>query len=332
MITRNRILYFGDIGFHDFIKKKIMATPTILSTLGSVARHSVSAPPRQLLAMALVKSQSDLNHVEQVDNVEGEDLTPEQKQGQASRWPWYEWFPLINLLYELLFDEPPTFEMLEKTMNMIGLVDALMLTIVISIPMSFEYDEVLSIDEKFSPAGDFSAYWADLPEHEIPNSHRLQYWFSNAINYLSMAFISVFITYTVSANTFRPNADPAEAIEEMRRWWIFGRWALLTQILLTMLGFLTTYTTVFIVIESKFPDESMTNEFYDRKNANVGNGANPFEWLIPFKIPHPWRRSSSSSTWAAGTATFGTALLLSAASAHRYWHKRQKQAFQVHAL
>ena len=39
------------------------------------------------------------------------------------RWKhWYEWCPIINLGYEFLFDEPPSFETLEKTLNLLGLV------------------------------------------------------------------------------------------------------------------------------------------------------------------------------------------------------------------
>eukprot|EP00976_Prorocentrum_cordatum_P094362 1189753-Prorocentrum_minimum.AAC.4 len=53
---------------------------------------------------------------------------------------WYQWMPFVNVVYDLLFDEAPTVSSLEKTLNVIAIVDALLLTVVIAIPGAFDYE------------------------------------------------------------------------------------------------------------------------------------------------------------------------------------------------
>ena len=105
------------------------------------------------------------------------------------------------------------------------IADALLLTIVVSIPTSFDDEEVDRANQRFSSDGEF-IFFSDLAGVE-KNFDRLRGLYSNrlllhlsyALNYLSISFISVVITYIILANTFI-----VENFVIMRAWWKYVRW------------------------------------------------------------------------------------------------------------
>ena len=83
------------------------------------------------------------------------------------------------------------------------------------------------------------------------------------------------------ANAF-VGVDASSLAGEMRAWWKYMRWVLLAQVLCTMIGFTATYYAVFVVIESKFPDE------HARVHGDFIMTDNPFDWLEMYKNESPW--------------------------------------------
>ena len=63
---------------------------------------------------------------------EEQDATNESTQAACSvSLKWYEQVPVVNLIYDLLFDEAPTPSNLEKLLNVFGIVAALVLSIIL---------------------------------------------------------------------------------------------------------------------------------------------------------------------------------------------------------
>ena len=54
---------------------------------------------------------------------------------------WYHYVPVINVLYDTMYDIPPTIDQLKETLNLMGLVSALMITMVQPLPFSYSYDD-----------------------------------------------------------------------------------------------------------------------------------------------------------------------------------------------
>jgi hypothetical protein len=44
---------------------------------------------------------------------------------------WYQRAPVVNLAYDLLFDEPPSVANVEKLLNVYGLISALLLSCIL---------------------------------------------------------------------------------------------------------------------------------------------------------------------------------------------------------
>ena len=235
----------------------------------------------------------------------------------AARWKhWYEWFPLVNLGYEFLFDEPPSFEALEKTLNLLGLVDALLLTIAVAIPTSFDDEEIERVNEKFASGGE----WKFFNEHlkaadELGGlySNRLLMNWSHAINSLSVSFISVILTYVILANTFI-----VENPVIMRAWWKYVRWVITAQIFFTTMGFVYTGFVGLVSVEMKYPDPHI------REHGEHGGMDAFFSNLSSHD--RPWARNWTSLVLSASVAVCGTALTLSLATANRHWRRYNPEA------
>ncbi|XRA97808.1 hypothetical protein NFJ02_04g115060 [Pycnococcus provasolii] len=118
---------------------------------------------------------------------------------------WFEWFPVINLFVDMLgFDEIPSWDGVEKAWNLLALVDALLLTVVFQVPMAFENDELLEINERYGNEQNGYGDWFGTFDNPMSVSGRDDYLtyrglFSNRIVYffavasasLSISFISI---------------------------------------------------------------------------------------------------------------------------------------------
>ena len=69
--------------------------------------------------------------------------------------------PILNILYDMLFDDPPAVEKVQEVMNIIGLLSGLMLAVVITIPASVTYDDLLAVTTRWGPGGVYSNCWID---------------------------------------------------------------------------------------------------------------------------------------------------------------------------
>ena len=71
---------------------------------------------------------------------------------------WYEWFPFANLVYEFLYDAPPAIVSVKEIMNALGLVCALLLGVVITLPSSVSFDELVEANQRFATEPELLGY------------------------------------------------------------------------------------------------------------------------------------------------------------------------------
>jgi len=228
---------------------------------------------------------------------------------------WYEKYPVINVIYDLLFDEPPCFSALDKTLNLFGLVDALLLTVVMTIPMSFSYDELVEMNERYTEPGGYRDFFNGLSNYVGYSegfegmhgmySNRLNFNCSIALNCLSMSFISVVILYVVMSNS------NLQDDETTKHWWKYIRWLVLGQFVFTMVGFTYAYNAIYLTVECKFPDS------FKEEGRALDSSFEPANTHTYNKLSYMF-----STIFAVVTTMF----VASFGSTNRYWFKRNPHA------
>ena len=252
---------------------------------------------------------------------------------------WFEWFPVINLFVDMIgFDEIPSWDGVEKAWNLLALVDALLLTVVFQVPMAFENDELIEINERFGNEQNGYGEWFrtfdnpmsasgrdDYLTYRGLYSNRIVYFFAVASASLSISFISIVLCYLVASNSLVPRSEVNTGAQHilMRAFWKYVRWLVLAQTLFTTYGFAMTYLLVAMVTEARFPDTY--KEDVERLHAQQEGLCDSYLWGSSGRIlPAPSCTHGSMFIVMYGACTFslfGTLLILSCAVANRYYFR-----------
>jgi len=155
--------------------------------------------------------------------------------------------------YDLFFDEPPTADLLEKTLNALGLVCALMLSVLLGVPGSFSIGELEDANERFRAAYETGRCWYKPGKTEF-DAYGGKYSDRLAFNYnLSTVLLSVALLLTVLVYVFLSTHDYAKDEVGFGIWWRRSRFIVAAIILTLLSGLFYTYLTFQLVFELKFP-------------------------------------------------------------------------------
>ena len=248
----------------------------------------------------------------------------------VNKLAWYERTFFVNLLYDYLgFDQPPTFDAMEKTFNLLSLVDALLLTIVFAVPMSVNYQELEAANARYrDEQSGYHKWWKMLKTPFIDDtfgqlegtySSRLNYYLVLAMAFLSMSFLSVLMCYIAAANSVSDSYEDVDlshghkaSHRMMQSWWKYTRWLVFAQTIFTALGFVLVYLSIFVLIEIKFPDP-----YRESLGTKKTGGSNLLStWPSPGS-PHEFNYYTFEVTTVLTTVV--TATFLSCAIRNRYW-------------
>lgn len=69
--------------------------------------------------------------------------------------------PIINIIYEIFFDETPTTEQINSVLELFGIMGALLFSIVVSVMMSINYDSLISAIDNWNSGGIYGDCWVD---------------------------------------------------------------------------------------------------------------------------------------------------------------------------
>ncbi|XRB06566.1 hypothetical protein NFJ02_28g65200 [Pycnococcus provasolii] len=255
---------------------------------------------------------------------------------------WFEWFPVINLFVDMLgFDEIPSWDGVEKAWNLLALVDALLLTVVFQVPMAFEYDELLEINERYGNEqngyGDSFAKLDNNKDMYSPDgrdnyltyrglfSSRIVYFFVVASASLSASFLSIVLCYIVASSSLVPRSEVNTGAQHilMKAFWKYVRWLVLAQTLFTMYGFAATYVLVSVTVEARFPDTYKQD--VDRLDAQQEGLCDSILWGSSGRfLPAPSCTHGFTFVAMNGACAISlipTLLILSCAVANRYYFR-----------
>ena len=173
---------------------------------------------------------------------------------------WYR-APIANLVYGLLDgDRPPSQENLKAVLNGYALVDALLLTIVMSMPMSMTFEEIelarLRFDGvvrfEFTDEIDYDRRYNDW-DGVTGKSMVVLYarWTVAAAMLLALSLFAVFMVLGLCDLVL---SEVHHLHRVNRAWWRWMRYVLVTIIIFTMLGSVASIYAFSYTIYFKWPD------------------------------------------------------------------------------
>eukprot|EP00854_Cymbomonas_tetramitiformis_P021161 gene21161-25414_t len=164
---------------------------------------------------------------------------------------WYDIWPFFNLFHALLRYDAPSYENLERALNVLALVDALMLSVVITIPTAFSFEEVEQIDRRFSE-GAYHNFFKGNFEYAFVRSFsgKVNYACTMSICYLSSSLLCVILLYFFSAFV----EDIFGNRECFDHWWFYNRFSVLFALVSCIVGCAQSVIVYYMIVEAKFPD------------------------------------------------------------------------------
>ena len=173
---------------------------------------------------------------------------------------WYR-APIANLVYGLLDgDRPPSQENLKAVLNGYALVDALLLTIVMSMPMSMTFEEIelarLRFDGvvrfEFTDEIDYDRRYNDWKgatgRNMVVGYAR---WTVAAAIFLALSLFAVFMVLGLCDLVL---SEVHHLHRVNRAWWRWMRYVLVTIIIFTMLGSVASMYAFSYTMHFKWPD------------------------------------------------------------------------------
>jgi hypothetical protein len=160
------------------------------------------------------------------------DEKPSQPQDETSSLRRCKRIPIVGLVIDAVFGEPPSKDAALTLYNTLGMLNALMLTVAMGLPMSIDAGGYEGAMEMFSGDG---IYGGCAPDGSASffitgfNAFTVQ-----AVYYLAAALISCVLLICAI------NADEIETIADMSSWWTFGRWTTFPLMFLTVGGTVDT--------------------------------------------------------------------------------------------
>lgn len=133
---------------------------------------------------------------------------------KSIHWSSAEYIPFVNVFYDFFFDEAPTVETMKETLNLIGVMGALIFTVVIAIPLSFDYETYEAMVERWKIGGVYGNCWVD-------GYFEMEYFV--LVTSISIAFafttvVLVIFVYVILANT------RMDTLAARTAWWRWVRW------------------------------------------------------------------------------------------------------------
>lgn len=173
--------------------------------------------------------------------------------------------PLCNFFYDLFMDDSPiNRESVKSLLDILGLINALLLTTVLSMITSLDYEAVIETDERYSGVDgkleslNLKKYWDTW--YDLPPSVLLQLAMGRSSVFLFVCLLMIIFVYADSLAK-NPGDGTDEAPEEKRsnqvlyyKWWNYAKWAVFLCFFLTVVGIIYAVMAVQTLMYFKYPD------------------------------------------------------------------------------
>ena len=181
------------------------------------------------------------------------------------RLHWVQLNPFTTLWHEMLFNIRPKFDAVKEALSVVALIDALLLTVVMSIPLNLSRDDLQAADELFlDPATDLGSWFTgkggyqtllvgagagvSLQEAFTTVSTMLAFLYTTSVCCLASSLVSIILSYTFGAVS-----NIEEDASRFLLWWFMARWVVLAEMGLTIVGVFVRAPLYFIVLSDGDP-------------------------------------------------------------------------------
>ena len=230
-------------------------------------------------------------------------------------------FPIVNVLYDVFFDAPALPDQVKDTLNVIGLVSSLMLSIVVGFLMSFGFDDWVDAiarfsiqDRKLDPYlrtedgfdensmnatitsslgyGDLGKVWGkdepvsfkfgNLDGYADPYMYSVRRY-AKAVSELGASIILVVVLYIILANSNFSDSTGRFSFVQYERWWTWCRWIFVASQVLATLGVFDFLVLIPNILSLMMPDICIARLGKGCMTASAETQA-----LSPYKVVHSW--------------------------------------------
>jgi len=188
--------------------------------------------------------------------------------------------PIINLLVDMLGGwNPPPFEALKGAMEAIGLLSALLLTVVMSFPGSVSFDELEAVQERFNnePYNAFKNHKTGGDTHA--GSRILNQFAANCITSSMLLGSSVIVavcllifTHTTGCRYYTDN------YAAYTKWYQWARWVVFWCFVSMVIGIITCFTAFRGLVHIKFVDLYIETREED-KQGELSGADSPYNYV-----------------------------------------------------
>lgn len=198
--------------------------------------------------------------------------------------------PIINFVFDLVFDAIPTEEGLKDVMNLVGLIDALVLGFVLGMFTSVDFGELTDADSRFMYGGDNGEYkgYTELYATNFPVSKSggrpsafLAQQLMQSIVPLFVSLVSVLVIYMDFSNKNFVGKSKFKSDKLFEAWWKYAKWAFILCLLTCLAGLFFASSCILVLIMIKFPDSWVA----EHGEANGNSPFYPYGWYLTTSVP-----------------------------------------------
>lgn len=213
-----------------------------------------------------------------------------------------EEMPIINVIYDLLFDDAPGLDQIKDALNTTGILSALVLSVALTVPSSYSYDELDAFVARFEDGGVYNDAGCDASVGEF----RLGLLITDTVNSISFSGATIFMVTMCYVSIC--SSKPSELSIEYTAWWRYIRWLLFTAFVSTFLSVFYVYLMLKDVVIVSFPD------YYVMKHELCGDGYQ--SW--PLLAKSPWGFTFGMTMCVMWTTAVASFLIISLAARARF--------------
>ncbi len=198
--------------------------------------------------------------------------------------------PIINFVFDLIFDAIPTEEGLKDVMNLIGLIDALVLGFVLGMFTSVDFGELTDADNRFMYGGDSGEYkgYKELYKSNFPVSMEsgmpsayIAAQLMQSIVPLFVSLVSILVIYMDFSNKNFIGKSKFQSDKLFEAWWKYAKWAFILCLLTCLAGLFFASSCILGMIMIKFPDRWVD----EHGESNGSSSRYPYGWYISISVP-----------------------------------------------
>lgn len=265
-------------------KAKLLAEPTSSVAVAGVKPDTSTSIQGEYVFQATSRT-GELLHEIDSSRAEGKPLNLlESNKLDFEANAVYRRIPIINYIFDMLFDTTPQFADIERLLNIIALISALILSVSAGLPTAVSYDELVAADLRFAPDDTVSAgyscyYSSQIDPHYAVNQFSFRVTLSDMC--LSLCLIGVIVVYVSLSSLDVLQLGEKHPVNQAKMfiWWRYARFVLLICNTALIVGIVSFFTSLYSLSVIKFPDYWVQDNY---SCENDGNDSDLFSIFSPY--------------------------------------------------